>query len=156
MPQHQGNVNFQQYQANQQNNPWAKNNPSSYDMLMMRTQQNVSTGMPRNEAEARAAQEILAVQKAGGHPMGMINETEATNNEISGSRQAHDAMQLQEQEKAATKQQFDNTITDFNKWLMQQGKPPMPAPRQPNNRGWEGATEALQQLQKLQLPVIKY
>jgi hypothetical protein len=97
--------------SQQPRNPWAQDNPSNYDMLMMRTQQNVSTGMPRNEAEARAAQEILAVQKAGGHPMGMINETEATNNEIEGSRGAHQ-MEQQRQLKRQNYNMYSDTRAD--------------------------------------------
>jgi len=97
--------------SQQPRNPWAQDNPSNYDMLMMRTQQNVSTGMPRNEAEARAAQEILAVQKAGGHPMGMINETEATNNEIEGSRGAHQ-MEQQRQLKRQNYNIYSDTRAD--------------------------------------------
>jgi hypothetical protein len=117
---------------------------------------NIREGQDPETAELNAVREMQHYMKNDINPMGPINGRESVLNEIDGSRQAHEAVQLQEQEKAATKQQFDSTVDDFNKWLMKQGKPPMPAPRQPNNRGWGGATEALQQLQNLQLPVIKY
>lgn len=84
-------------------NPWQQDNPSSYDMLMMRTEQNMSSGMPRLEAEAFSAQEILAAQKAGDHPMGMINAHEATNNGIEGSRNVH----RMEQERTLKRQEYN-------------------------------------------------
>ncbi|HIE72984.1 MAG TPA: hypothetical protein EYQ06_01710 [Flavobacteriales bacterium] len=149
MPQHQGNVSFQQYQAKQQQ-------PRNSDYMQMIMGLNIREGQDPETAELNAVREMQHYMKNGINPMGPINGREAGLNEIEGSRQAHEAMQLQEQKKADTKQQFDSTVDDFNKWLMKQGKPPMPKPRQPNNRGWEGATEALQQLQNLQLPVVKY
>mgnify|MGYP000412040500 FL=1 len=149
MPQHQGNVSFQQYQDNQQH-------PNNSDYMQMILDLNIREGQDPETAEFNAVREMQHYMKNGINPMGPINGRESGLNEIEGSRQAHEALQLQQQEKDAKKQQFDNTVNDFNKWLMKQGRPPMPEPRQPNNRGWDGATEALQQLQKLQLPVIKY
>ena len=147
------NPTLQQY-IEQQNNPWTKDNPTNSDYFQMITQQNMRDGMPQDVAEANAVQEMQGYMQEGINPMGPINGREAGYNESQGKRLQQEGAQEAAQA-IADKQSQNNIMESFDQWLMQKGQAPVGLPANTSNRGWEGATDAMQNIRNLELPKFK-
>ena len=147
------NMSFSEYQANQptqDNNPWAKRNPTSADHFQMIVEQNMRDGQSSNDAQLDAVQAMKQFKADNVSPMGSINARDAGYNEAQGAQLQRDGQVWQQQQDANR----NSTIDDFNQWRMQQGQAPMSTPPG-NNSGWEGANDALQNLRNLELPKFK-
>jgi len=141
---------YQANQAPQDNNPWTKLNPTSADHFQMIVEQNMRDGQSSNDAQLGAVQAMKQFKAEGINPMGPINGREAGYNESQGGQLQRDGQARQQQQNTNR----DSTIDAFNQWRMQQGQAPMSTPPS-NNRGWDGANEALQNLRNLELPRFK-